>query len=81
MRISKAVIEEIAKGTFGVKKRDRDFRAHFCFSSKVVARTWNEMERQRVNTTNLKPMHLLCFLCWVVTHVVKEVGSSQMKCN
>ena len=82
MRISKAAIEEIAKGAFGVKKRDRDFRAHFGFSSKVVACTWNEMERgQQAKTANLKPMHLLCFLCWVATHAVKEVRSSPTKCN
>ena len=81
MIISKEAIEEIAKGALGVSKKERTFKAHFVVSSKVVAKVWNKLERQRLKPDKARPLHLLWFLYWVKVYSSDDVGANFCQCK
>ena len=65
----------------GVKKNNRAFKAHFIFSPRVVAFSWNELERQRAVPDGAQPKHLLWFLYFCKLYPTRDTGCSFARCN
>ena len=77
MRVTTAGIVKIASASMGIRNcRLRTFKAHFCFSPRVVSRAWNDMVDRHVLPRGAAPYHLLWMLYFVKSYPNNETGGT-----